>query len=101
MQIVIDIPDDKWKSYQPYKGLPYDNIMDNSVRYIADGTPLPKGHGDLKDVSKFIYNCDYNNGLGCDVICHCDNCIHCIITEKAVNAAPTIIEADGGGKDDR
>lgn len=95
MQIVIELPDDEWKSYQPYKGLPYDNIMGNSVRYIANGTPLPKGHGRLIDVSK----------LRQDIFD--DKCWWYTTMEspnegyslKTIREAETIIEADGGGED--
>ena len=92
MQIVIDIPENEYRHIKEFYEK-NDNV-ESTYSYIYHGIPLPKGHGDLKDVSKFIYNCDYDGGLGCDVICHCDNCIHCIITEKAVNTAQTIIPAD-------
>lgn len=43
MQIVIDIPNEE------YKRLTYIDIV--KLRgYIENGTPLPKGHGTLKDV---------------------------------------------------
>lgn len=48
MQIVIDIPNEK------YKRLPYIDIF-SLRKYIENGKPLPKGHGRLIDVSK-IYN---------------------------------------------
>ena len=48
------------------------NEIDEICDVIANGTPLPKGHGRLIDVNEIPLDCDY-----CDV----DN-------------APTIIEAD-------
>ena len=48
MQIVIDIPDDIYsaivKQYRKDKEL---QIRDNLYKAIANGTPLPKGHGRL------------------------------------------------------
>lgn len=46
MQIVIDIPNKIYESVQDgtYCGTLYEELK--------NGTPLPKGHGDLKDVSK-------------------------------------------------
>lgn len=46
MQIVIDIPEYIYKICQGHG--------DPVYRYIAKGTPLPKGHGKLKDVDKFL-----------------------------------------------
>lgn len=50
MQIVIEIPDNK---YQWIKDNPltYDNEYCDAIR---NGTPLPKGHGDLIDVNRKI-----------------------------------------------
>lgn len=46
MQIVIDIPDDVYsvivKQYRKDKEL---QTRDNLYKAIANGTPLPKGHG--------------------------------------------------------
>lgn len=51
MKIVIDIPEEIYKCCLPYKDCP---IYSNDCNYfpeitysIANGTPLPKGHGDL------------------------------------------------------
>lgn len=50
MQIVIDIPNRIYKIIQN-KTL---NIMDAEIleKAVKNGTPLPKGHGDLKDADK-------------------------------------------------
>ncbi len=50
MQIVIDIPNKIYESVQDgtYCGTLYEELK--------NGTPLPKGHGDLKDVSKIHLN---------------------------------------------
>lgn len=79
MQIVIDIPDKD-----------YERIMaSNEVEYyelkIAQGIPLPKGHGDLVDRNSITHentwkewSPDHGNYFVC--------------------TAPTVIEADKGGK---
>lgn len=81
MKIVIDIPNEK------YKRLPY--IDQFSLReYIENGTPLPKGHGDLID----------RDDLLADSYCIDDwsgNEIN-IVDVMTVNMADVIIEADGG-----
>ena len=52
MQIVIDIP-------EKYKTLLDDGKADGSIRKsillaVVNGTPLPKGHGKLKDADHYI-----------------------------------------------
>ena len=54
MQIVIDIPEEE------YAAICYNvrNEREYSYGYvaIANGKPLPKGHGDLKDMGKIVLN---------------------------------------------
>ena len=50
-------------------------------------------HGDLKDVSQLVYDCSYNNGSGCDRICHCDDCNYHVVRESDIKGLPTIIPA--------
>ena len=76
MQIVIDINEDY------YKMIKYD--VDRGTDYlpcvlIANGTPLPKGHGRLIDADALNFNADYNEPL---------------ISKFDFDQAPTIIEAD-------
>ena len=77
MQIVIDIPDNK---YQWIKDNPltYDNEYCEAIR---NGTPLPKGHGRLIDADAIVMPM-----------------LETETDEKwmrvAINSAPTIIEAD-------
>lgn len=75
MQIVIDIPDRIWRIIQN-KPL---NIIDSEIveKAIANGTPLPKGHGRLIDADVLV------DGME-------DDYEFC----EAVNATPTIIEAE-------
>lgn len=96
MQIVIDIPQDTYIATCNESMLPPD--VRNVVNAIKNGTPLPKGHGDLIDRSK-IYkaipaeedNCAgmgmtleemdaYNDGIDAMYLC--------------IKGAPTIIKAD-------
>ena len=47
MKLVIDIPEETFESVKRY----YEQNKDCYViwAYVANGTPLPKGHGDLVD----------------------------------------------------
>lgn len=51
MQIVIDMPEEM---YRKYKMLDDNGITDKPIHYIANGKPLPKGHGDLIDRDKLL-----------------------------------------------
>ena len=51
MQIVVDIPEELYKA--TVNGLDANEIWDLR-QAIADGVSLPKGHGKLKDVDKFL-----------------------------------------------
>ena len=98
MQIVIDIPERKYKW-----------IVDNPQTYtddlyeaIRNGTPLPKGHGRLGDLDELKQTLEnhhnffvmaygnINKANQCDKsrLDEIDNCIAEIVN------APTIIEAD-------
>ena len=56
MQMVIDITENEWE----YLNKLCDNgdILGHYERLIVNGTPLPKGHGDLIDRQSLI-----NNGI--------------------------------------
>jgi len=78
MQIVIDIPDEK------YDRLLYQDII--SLRsYVENGTVLPKGHGRLIDADVL---CDYFWDNRSKLYTHKDLRI-------VIDDAPTIIEKDG------
>lgn len=47
MQIVIDIPKTAYEYF--VQGLRYTDDVEMAIIAIVDGTPLPKGHGDLID----------------------------------------------------
>ena len=84
-KVLIDIPDEI-----------FNNIKDNKMTFIltdsyhsiigeaiTKGTPLPKGHGDLKDMNDLCYKSRYGCKGNCDYLHICN-----------LYGAPTIIEAD-------
>ena len=92
MKIVIDIDEDTYKDIK--KGKVYSSMRDvpqESVLAIANGTPLPKGHGRLIDADAIEYTHavarSLDDGYNWNELC---------ITENELYDAPTIIEADRG-----
>ena len=95
MKLVIDIPE---KLYEAYKGRSPklgDAGMDMIAQSIANGTPLPKGHGRLKDVDAFLQkvkkdreHAAYTRSWDADDV----------LSALDKTYAPIIIEADGGGR---
>lgn len=90
MQIVIDISEKDYQSMQD------GHIPFNMLNVVMNGTPLPKGHGDLIDVNDLLddigledngYNRDVNAGE--------------IITLENIDRIPRIIEADNGESEDK
>lgn len=83
MQIVIDIPEERYKHIQEEQWLPNRLLIEKA---IANGTPLPKGHGDLID----------RDDLLADSYCIDDwggNEVN-IVDVMTVKMADAIIEAD-------
>ena len=74
MQIVIDIDDNLYARLFDNGVDNYDDAVD-MAKAIRKGTPLPKGHGRLIDVSEY-YKGSYNDA------------------REFLDNAPTIIEAD-------
>lgn len=82
MQVVINIPDE---AYALLKSKP---VSDNIAEcIIANGVPLPKGHGDLIDRDALIQK-QFIPNLGFDLV-DLDN----------LKIAPTVIPADKEDKD--
>ena len=87
MEIVIKISEKTFKYYVTLanKG----EQIGNLERIILNGTPLPKGHGRLKDIDElysiFKENCDAYN---------IDNLSFISEMDMNFDLAPTIIEAD-------
>lgn len=95
MEIVIRLTEDEYKKVQD--GRAAVTVMRNAIR---NGTPLPKGHGRLKDADAFIKaECSQCDGY-CDV-CNCD-CLNCKSEYrcefiKDIESADVVIEADKEG----
>lgn len=54
MEIVIEIPDELYEAYKGRPSMLGDAGMDMITQSIANGVPLPKGHGDLIDRKKIV-----------------------------------------------
>lgn len=72
IELVIKIDEELYKTYKSRPPMLGDAGIDTIAQSIANGTPLPKGHGRLIDVNEIPIDCDYYD----------------------VENAPTIIEAD-------
>ena len=100
MKMMIDIPEDR---YETLKMLSETRTfyLDFYQRLIVNGTPLPKGHGRLKDFDKIEwYGCDFE-GRGCiEAKGDCSVCNHANCYAKQVRELPTIIEADEEGAEE-
>jgi len=100
MQIVIDISE---KMYEELKYLNVHGFTTAVEEAVANGTPLPKGHGRLGDLDALKENME--NGIRAGLleegyerytnILDMDDCVEC------VEFADTIIEADteSGGEE--
>lgn len=77
MQIVIDIPEELYEAYKGRPPMLGDAEMDMIAQSIANGTPLPKGHGRLIDADALIHWHRFESKSDYDIA-----------------NAPTIIEAD-------
>ena len=92
MELVIDISEEDFEIMK--HNIAVDNPLcplseKEMVTIIANGTPLPKGHGDLIDRNELLRHYDsttYHNGIE-------ERKIH-FVQIGYVNDAPTIIEAD-------
>ena len=88
MKLVIEIPDYTYEELRDCKGVITIGEAIVITQAIKNGTPLPKGHGRLKDVDWIDDNCEYHysdkDGSWCYALRDIDN-------------APTIIEADKEG----
>lgn len=79
MELIINIDDKDYEALNKVgnNGLEFNDTLEGRVyRVIANGTPLPKGHGELIDRDKLIPK------------------IHGVKSIVATLDAPTIVEAD-------
>lgn len=91
MKIVIEIPEEIYKHTQEYEIGGF-NTENDATLFVAikNGTPLPKGHGDLIDKKDIDANCvayhtDYDGSW-------------CYRISDIENNVPIIIEADKEGE---
>ena len=86
MQIVIDIPE---KVYNALTHTEFDAnlVVDEMRKSIANGTPLPKGHGRLIDADEIISEATKMMKYPAN-----HKYMECVIAHMKL--APTIIEAD-------
>ena len=95
MQIVIDIDEEQYKFIKQNmtmdKVKDYHALLFDICKRIANGTPLPKGHGDLKDMGNLQYIFDLTREgpiySGKDI-------------ERAIKSMKSIIEADKAESED-
>ena len=95
MKIVIDIPDVQYE-YLAKIAIAGEEPLGYFERVIMRGTPLPKGHGRLKDIDAFItkvkadrkHSAYLRSWTADDVLNALDN-----------SYAPTIIERSGADED--
>lgn len=88
MKIIIDIPEEAYKVLQSDEGVDWLGA-EHILQAVANGTPLPKGHGRLIDADEYkehLYACETNGRP-----------LHIMELDErlaTVDDAPTIIEAD-------
>ncbi len=85
MKLIIDIQDDDYRKVQDGRA-----SVSMMRKAIANGTPLPKGHGRLIDANQLEKEIeDYSKGA------------FAMTPEFLVKDAPTIIEADKEESEDK
>lgn len=101
MQIVIEIDNSIYDICRSVRNLPLDenDIMSSLImKSIANGTPLPKGHGRLIDADSIyqivrpIEQGDAEWGMTAETAIR--------LMHDVFNRAPTIIEADKGDRNE-
>ena len=91
MQIVIDIPEVAYEGCLDLKANNDDCGLGFSlINAIANGTPLPKGHGRLIDADKILKD---TKGMG-DNLCDEKDKQSVRYLRIEMESAPTVIEAD-------
>lgn len=87
IELVIKIPEEDYEYLKSHN-------KDGLYNAILNGTPLPKGHGRLKDIDKIEwYGC--TTGLNCPYKDRkCKDCHRAKCSKTQVDDIPTIIEAD-------
>lgn len=96
MQIVINMPESTYRRIQALVRNDYfeHDICGNSMRRIAEGKVLPKGHGRLIDGDKFLKDNEAYTGWILDSSDWGGKNAYEDTLEDLVNDADAIIEAD-------
>ena len=85
MQIVIDVPEARYKDILRIASVQLNERLATPEQIIANGTPLPRGHGRLVDedeVRDLLYEQEYNYFTELDKVC------------DTIGEATTLVEAD-------
>ena len=85
MQIVIKLSEEDYDRLKEYEKAPFYSLTSRVYEAVANGTPLPKGHGKLKDeneIKRMIEKAKVNSE-------HSKT-----FAENIIRFASTIIEAD-------
>ena len=88
IELVIKIPEEDWEFIKGTDGCRWSRTI---IDAIINGTPLPKGHGDLKDVSNLLTVTDIRS----------DGSEFTYVSYSEIEGAPTIIEADKTESEER
>ncbi len=92
MQIVIDIGEKRFRDIQRIAGVQLkSNYFKTMEQIIAEGIPLPKGHGELKDMGNLQYVFDLTRE---------DHIYSGKDIERAIKSMKTIIEAERRTRDE-
>lgn len=105
MKLVIDIPEERFTDIQRIASVQLNRRTPTVEQIIANGTPLPKGHGDLVDRKELLKAIDTWDKFGVDdtnSLFRLDNLslphyvpyIHYDDMVRSVSGAETIIGAD-------
>ena len=90
IKLVIKIPEEIYKSSQ-ILDVKHEDVIQIPLEVIANGTPLPKGHGRLIDADALTYRQTHHGNYYTPFE---------LIDRNRLNNAPTIIEADNEEKED-
>ena len=83
IELVIKIPEELYEAYKGRPPMLGDAGMDMIAQSIAKGTPLPKGHGKLKDVDELKKHKYHDNDR-----------FENAVAVAQIDWADTIVEAD-------
>ena len=96
IELMIKIPKELYESYKGIPPMLGDVGIDMIAQSIANGTPLPKGHGRLKDIDEIKWygctsedDCPYKNR-------DCKDCDRAECSKTQFDSIPVLIPADKG-----